>query len=41
MALLPVSRTAFLLLVKTNAEFAASLLAALAERLRLLIAKLK
>ena len=32
--LLPISRTAFLLLVKTNAEFAASLLGSLAERLR-------
>ena len=39
--LLPVSRTAFLLLVKTNAEFAASLLGSLAERLRLLTARLK
>jgi CRP-like cAMP-binding protein len=39
--LLPVSRTAFLLLVKTNAEFAASLLGALAERLRVLTARLK
>jgi CRP-like cAMP-binding protein len=39
--LLPVSRTAFLLLVKTNAEFAASLLGALAERLRTLTARLK
>ena len=39
--LLPVSRTAFLLVVKTNAEFAASLLGALAERLRKLTAQLK
>jgi len=39
--LLAISRTAFLLLVKTNAEFAASLLGALAERLRLLTARLK
>jgi CRP/FNR family transcriptional regulator, cyclic AMP receptor protein len=39
--LLPVNRTAFLLLVKTNAEFAASLLGSLAERLRLLTARLK
>ena len=40
-SLLPISRTAFLLLVKTNAEFAASLLGSLAERLRLLTARLK
>jgi CRP-like cAMP-binding protein len=39
--LLPVSRTAFLLVVKTNAEFAASLLGALAARLRKLTAQLK
>ena len=39
--LLPINRTAFLLLVKTSPEFAASLLGALAERLRLLTAKLK
>jgi CRP/FNR family transcriptional regulator, cyclic AMP receptor protein len=39
--LLPINRTAFLLLVKTNAEFAASLLGALAERLRTLTARLK
>jgi CRP-like cAMP-binding protein len=39
--LLPVSRNAFLLLVKTNADFAASLLGALAERLRKLTAQLK
>jgi len=39
--LLPINRTAFLLLVKTNAEFAASLLGALSERLRLLSARLK
>jgi len=40
-SLLPVNRTAFLLLVKTNAEFAASLLGSLAERLRALTARLK
>jgi len=40
-SLLPVNRTAFLLLVKTSPAFAESLLASLAERLRLLIAKLK
>lgn len=39
--LLPINRTAFLLLVKTNAEFAASLLGSLAERLRTLTARLK
>ncbi len=39
--LLPVSRTAFLMMVKTNADFAASLLGALAERLRVLSARLK
>jgi CRP-like cAMP-binding protein len=40
-SLLPINRTAFLLLVKTNAEFAASLLGSLAERLRTLTARLK
>jgi len=40
-SVLPVNRTAFLLLVKTNAEFAASLLGSLAERLRALTARLK
>ena len=40
-SLLPISRTAFLLLVKTSPEFAASLLGSLAERLRLLTSKLK
>jgi CRP-like cAMP-binding protein len=40
-SLLPINRTAFLLLVKTNAEFAASLLGSLAERLRALTARLK
>jgi CRP/FNR family cyclic AMP-dependent transcriptional regulator len=40
-SLLPVNRTAFLLLVKTSPEFAESLLGALAERLRLLTARLK
>ena len=39
--LLPISRAAFLLLVKTSPEFAASLLGPLAERLRLLTARLK
>ncbi|HUK06221.1 MAG TPA: cyclic nucleotide-binding domain-containing protein [Burkholderiales bacterium] len=39
--LLPVSRTAFLMLVKTHPDFAESLLGSLAERLRLLTAKLK
>jgi len=39
--LLPVNRNAFLELVKTSPEFAASLLGALAERLRVLTAKLK
>jgi len=38
---LPINRTAFLLLVKTNSEFAASLLGTLAERLRILTARLK
>jgi CRP/FNR family cyclic AMP-dependent transcriptional regulator len=40
-ALLPVSRTGFELLVKTSPDFAASLLGALATRLRLLTAQLK
>jgi CRP/FNR family cyclic AMP-dependent transcriptional regulator len=39
--LLPVNRTAFLLLVKTSPEFAETLLGALAERLRVLTARLK
>ena len=39
--LLPINRTAFLLLVKTSPEFAESLLGALAERLRVLTARLK
>ena len=39
--LLPINRTAFLLLVKTSPEFAESLLGSLAERLRLLTARLK
>jgi CRP-like cAMP-binding protein len=39
--LLPINRTALLMLVKTNPEFAESLLASLAERLRVLTAKLK
>jgi CRP-like cAMP-binding protein len=39
--LLPINRTAFLMLVKTNPEFAESMLGALAERLRVLTAKLK
>ena len=39
--LLPINRTAFLLLVKTSPEFAESLLGPLAARLRLLTAKLK
>jgi CRP-like cAMP-binding protein len=39
--LLPINRTAFLMLVKTNPDFAESLLGSLAERLRVLIAKLK
>jgi len=39
--LLPINRTAFLMLVKTNPAFAESLLASLAERLRVLTAKLK
>ncbi len=39
--LLPINRTAFLLLVKTSPEFAESLLGSLAERLRILTARLK
>ena len=39
--LLPINRTAFLLMVKTNSDFAASLLGSLAERLRLLTSRLK
>ncbi len=39
-SLLPISRNAFLTLVKTNPEFAASLLRALAERLKLLTSRL-
>jgi CRP/FNR family transcriptional regulator, cyclic AMP receptor protein len=39
--LLPINRTAFELLVKTSPDFAESLLGSLAERLRLLTAKLK
>jgi len=39
--LLPINRNAFLLLVKTSPDFAESLLGALAERLRLLTARLK
>ena len=39
--LLPINRTAFLMLVKTNVAFAESLLGSLAERLRLLNARLK
>jgi CRP-like cAMP-binding protein len=39
--LLPINRTAFLVLVKTNSEFAVSLLGTLAERLRLLTMRLK
>ncbi len=39
--LLPINRTAFLLLVKTSPEFAESLLGSLAERLRVLTARLK
>jgi len=38
---LPVNRAAFLQLVKTSPEFASSLLGALAERLRILTAKVK
>ena len=40
-SLLPINRTAFVLLVKTSPEFAASLLGSLAERLRGLTARLK
>jgi CRP/FNR family transcriptional regulator, cyclic AMP receptor protein len=40
-SLLPINRTAFLLLVKTSPEFAESLLGSLAERLRLLTSRLK
>ena len=39
--LLPINHTAFLLLVKTSPEFAESLLGSLAERLRILTARLK
>jgi CRP-like cAMP-binding protein len=39
--LLPINRTAFLMIVKTNPDFAKSMLGALAERLRVLTAKLK
>lgn len=39
--LLPINRTAFELLVKTSPDFAESLLGSLAERLRILTAKLK
>jgi len=40
-SLLPINRTAFLLLVKTSPEFAESLLGSLAERLRLLTSRVK
>jgi len=40
-SLLPINRTALLLLVKTNPEFAETLLGSLAERLRLLTSRLK
>jgi CRP/FNR family transcriptional regulator, cyclic AMP receptor protein len=40
-SLLPINRTAFLLLVKTSPEFAGSLLGSLAERLRLLTSRLQ
>lgn len=40
-SLLPINRTAFLLLVKTSPEFAESMLGSLAERLRLLTSRLK
>jgi CRP-like cAMP-binding protein len=40
-SLLPINRTAFLLLVRTSPEFAGSLLGSLAERLRLLTSRLK
>src|SRR5262249_47332100 len=39
--MLPITRNAFLALVKTNSTFATSLLNALAERLRVLTARLK
>jgi CRP-like cAMP-binding protein len=39
-SLLPINRTAFLLLVKTSPEFAGTLLGSLAERLRLLTSRL-
>ena len=39
-SLLPINRTAFLLLVKTSPDFAESLLGSLAERLRMLTARL-
>ena len=39
--LLPISRQAFLLMVKTNSDFATQLLGSLAERLRVLTARLK
>jgi CRP/FNR family cyclic AMP-dependent transcriptional regulator len=39
--LLPISRQAFLLMVKTNSDFASQLLGSLAERLRVLTARLK
>ena len=40
-SLLPISRNAFQMLVKTSPEFAGSLLGSLAERLRLLTARIK
>jgi CRP-like cAMP-binding protein len=40
-SLLPINRTAFMLLVKISPEFAESLLGALAERLRMLNSRLK
>jgi CRP-like cAMP-binding protein len=40
-SLLPINRVAFEMLVKTNTEFAESLLGSLAERLRVLTARLK
>ncbi len=40
-SLLPISRNAFQMLVKTSPEFVASLMGALAERLRMLTARLK
>ena len=39
--LLPINRNAFLMMVKTNSDFAASLLGSIAERLRVLTARLK